>query len=95
MIDRDKLKALLIERAKEAGVYSDTPEFGRHIESEVVAHLTDDDSDHEAELKQQIKLIRTHNLAMGRLPYDGYPWRMKIRNGRKVMTDGKAVMDVA
>lgn len=73
MIDRDTLRELLIERAKEAGVYSSTPEFAKHIEAEVVDYLTDEKSDHAAEINQQIRLIRQHNVALGRIPYEGYP----------------------
>lgn len=74
MIDRERLRELLIERSKEAGVYSDTPEFAKHLEHEVVDYLTDLDSDHEREINQQIQLIRQHNIMLRRVPYEGYPY---------------------
>lgn len=73
MISREELRALLIERAKEAGVFSDTPAFEKHIDSEVSDYLKDDVSDHKNDLEQMILRIREQNIRMGRVPYEGYP----------------------
>lgn len=73
MISREELRALLIERAKEAGVYSDTLAFSQHIHHEVDDYLSDKDSDHKADLELMILRIREQNIRLGRVPYEGYP----------------------
>lgn len=73
MISKEELRALLIERAKEAGVYSNTPAFLKCIEHEVEDYLTDKNSDHKADLEKMILQIREVNVSRGRIPYEGYP----------------------